>query len=130
MITEEELKQQEQDWAKEKKLLKRKIRIDKERKKMDTKANGKKFTTTKLLIFFLFLNCTLIEIFTGWATVKSIEIALLTGIYPDFSPLVTLIGSVVSEVIGFGVYAAKSAKENSRGGIIYDSALGNEDAVG
>ena len=37
----------------------------------------------------------------------------------DFSPLVTLIGAVVSEVIGFAVYAIKATKENTANGITY-----------
>ena len=49
----------------------------------------------------------------------------------DFSPLVTLIGSVIGEVIGFAIYSLKSAKENSEGGIVYDSIFRNkEDANG
>ena len=46
---------------------------------------------------------------------------------PDFTPLVTLIGAVVSEVIGFGVYSLKSTKENTVGGIVYDSVINNSD---
>ena len=42
---------------------------------------------------------------------------------PDFTPLVTLIGAVVSEVIGFAIYAIKSAKENTEGGIIYETTM-------
>ena len=42
---------------------------------------------------------------------------------PDFTPLVALIGAVVSEVVGYAVYALKSAKENTVGGITYESAM-------
>jgi len=42
---------------------------------------------------------------------------------PDFSPLVTLIGAVVSEVIGFAIYSIKATKENTKGGIVYDTAM-------
>lgn len=83
----------------------------------------KKITMTKFLIFFLFLNCTIIELFTGWVTVKSLEITQLTGAQTDFTPLITLIGSAVSEVIGFAIYALKSIKENTIGGIVYDNAI-------
>lgn len=34
-----------------------------------------------------------------------------------------LITTVVAEVIGFGVYALKSAKENTEGGIIYETTM-------
>ena len=82
-----------------------------------------------MLILFLFINCTLIEIFTGWVTVKSFSYSLITGNAIDFSPLVTLIGSVIGEVIGFAIYSLKSAKENSEGGIIYDSIFRNKESA-
>lgn len=49
-------------------------------------------------------------------------IAKTTGMV-DFSPIVTLIGAVVGEVIGFAIYAAKSTKENTEGGIIYQNMM-------
>ncbi len=126
MLDEKKLIQEEKDWAKNKQLLKRKIKIEKDKAKLRNSLKDKsKLTTTKLLILFLFINCTIIELFTGWATIQSIQLALQTGLAPDFTPLVTLIGAVVGEVIGFAVYAAKSVKENTIGGIIYDSALNN-----
>lgn len=82
-----------------------------------------KKSTTKLLIAFLFLNCTLIELFTGWVTVQNILLVKSAGAPLDFTPLVTLIGAVVGEVMGFAIYAAKSAKENTAGGIVYDSIM-------
>ena len=89
----------------------------------------KKMSTSKLLILFLFINCTLIEIFTGWSTVAMLSIAATTGIL-DFSPLVTLIGAVVGEVIGYGIYSAKAAKENTAGGLTYDLAMLNAENEG
>jgi hypothetical protein len=83
----------------------------------------KKISTTKILMFFLFINCTLIEIFTGWVTIANLELARDFGIPIDFTPLVTLVGAVVSEVLGLAVYAAKSVKENTSGGIIYETAM-------
>lgn len=126
MLDEKQLAQEEKDWAKNKQLLKRKIKIEKDKAKLrNSLKNKSKLTTTKLLILFLFINCTIIEIFTGWATVQSIQLTLQTGVAPDFTPLVTLIGAVVGEVVGFAVYAVKSTKENTVGGIVYDSALNN-----
>lgn len=83
----------------------------------------KKISTTKILIAFLFINCTLLEIFTGWVTVENLILARDFGISIDFTPLVTLIGIVLGEVFGFAVYAAKSAKENTTGGIQYEAAM-------
>lgn len=128
MLDEKKLVQEEKDWAKNKQLLKRKIKIEKDKAKLRNSLKDKsKLTTTKLLILFLFINCTIIELFTGWATIQSIQLALQTGLAPDFTPLVTLIGAVVGEVVGFAVYAVKSTKENTVGGIVYDSALNNND---
>lgn len=126
MLDEKALAREEKDWAKNKQLLKRKIKIEKDKAKLRNSLKDKsKLTTTKLLILFLFINCTIIELFTGWATIQSIQLTIQTGLAPDFTPLVTLIGAVVGEVIGFAVYAAKSTKENTAGGIVYDCALNN-----
>ena len=126
----EKIIKEEQDWADYKKYLIRKIKLI-EDKESFLLENKKKISTSKILILFLFINCTIIEIFTGWVTVKSFSYSLITGNSIDFSPLVTLIGSVIGEVIGFAIYSLKSAKENSEGGIVYDSIFRNkEDANG
>jgi len=78
-----------------------------------------KLTTSKLLTFLLFLNCTAIEIFTGWVIINNIKIATILMTPPDLSPLIALIGAVVGETIGFAIYCIKAAKENCKGGIIY-----------
>lgn len=83
------------------------------------KKEKKKISTSKLLMLFLFINCTIIELFTGWVTIQMFQCAIMWGMGLDFTPLVTLIGSVVGEVIGFAVYAIKAAKENTQGGITY-----------
>ena len=83
----------------------------------------KKFSTTKLFMVFLFINCTAIEIFTGWATVRNLFLAEHFNTPIDFTPLVTLIGVVLGEVLSFGIYALKSMKENTVGGIVYDNAM-------
>ena len=119
---EREIVLQEKQWEKEKSLQERKYKIKKEKRELKS-LYGFKLPTSKLLILFLFINCTLIELFTGWVTIKSIDLATLTMVGPDFTPLVTLIGAVVSEVIGFAIYAIKSAKENTEGGIIYETRM-------
>lgn len=81
---------------------------------------GKKISTTKLLITFLFINCTLLEIFTGWITIWNLILARDVGATIDFTPLITLIGVVIGEVFGFAIYALKSMKENTKGGIVYE----------
>lgn len=90
----------------------------------------KKIPTTKKLMFFLFVNCTLIELFTGWVTIQNLILVREVGTALDFTPLVTLIGAVVGEVLSFAVYAVKSAKENTKGGIIYEAAFNNKSTAG
>lgn len=122
-LRRKEILQMEEEWEKEKELLELQQKIKREKRKLHNPFAN--LTTSKLLILFLFINCTLIELFTGWVTIKMFALAFATGAMMDFTPLVTLIGAVVGEVIGFAVYALKSMKENTCGGIIYDSALKN-----
>lgn len=115
-----EIERAEKMWAMEKPIIERRNQLLDEQN--EVKKRKQKLATSKLLILFLFVNCSVIEIFTGWATVRMLNIAANTGLI-DFTPLVTLIGAVVSEVFGYAVYALKSAKENAAGGIIYDMAM-------
>jgi hypothetical protein len=55
----------------------------------------------KLIIIFIFLNCTVVEGYSMWVMYKLM----------DLSALYTLITAVVGETIAFAVYAAKSYKE-------------------
>lgn len=113
---EHEIKREEIYWNAEKVILKRKQKLREEKREM---RKPKKMSTTKLLVGFLFVNCTIVELFTGWATAQSLKISYMTGNPMDFSPLVTLIGAVVTEVMGFAVYAVKATKENTANGITY-----------
>lgn len=83
----------------------------------------KKTSTSKKLIWFLFGNCAVLELVVILVTFQSLNLASQIGIMPDFTPLITLIGVVVSEVIGYAIYSLKSTKENSAGGITYDMAM-------
>lgn len=112
----------EHRWQKEKEVLERKYKLKQEKKEFK-KQFLPKISTSKLLILFLFINCTIIELFTGFVTLKSLDLTTLTMANPDFTPLVALIGAVVSEVVGYAVYALKSAKENTAGGITYETAM-------
>ena len=119
---EREITIKEHRWQREKEVLERKYKLKQEKKEFK-KRFLPKISTSKLLIFFLFLNCTIIELFTGFVTLKSLDLTTLTMANPDFTPLITLIGAVVSEVVGYAVYALKSAKENTAGGITYETAM-------
>ena len=112
------LRKKQKEWKEEKEILIEEIKIKKEKEEI----KNKKLTMSKKIILFLFINCTLIELFTGYITLLDLEIAKTTGVV-DFTPIVTLIAAVVSEVIGFAVYAIKSTKQNMQGGIIYQSMM-------
>lgn len=118
----EDVLRQEQDWLKKKSILEKQYSLREEKKSFFEKHKSKKRTTNKKLITFLFVNCSIIEAFTLWITVQSMYLAADAMMTPDFTPLVTLVGAAVSEVIGYAIYAAKSTKENTEGGIVYMQA--------
>ena len=82
----------------------------------------KKTTTSKKLILFLFINCVVIEIFAMVMIALNLVFTKDSGYSPDFSPLNALIGAIVGEVIGFGIYCVKSTLENREGGVTYLNA--------
>lgn len=124
-----QIEAEERVWNIERELLLRKSELEEE--KAQFKKKRKRANTSKLLIAFLFISCTTIEIFTGYVTLKMLSVAMINGSSMDFSPLVTLIGAVVSEVIGYAVYSIKSTKENCVGGVVYETAMQkNNNAVG
>lgn len=106
-------------WQKDKPLLiaEQDIIQDKKDVKNRNKISKQGLTTTKRLMLFLFISCTIIQIFTLAATAYGIS----QGVY-DFSALQLLITAVVGEVVAFAIYAIKSLKENTKGGIVYESA--------
>ena len=118
-----QVEQEEERWKLEKPLRERQAAIRNDKAEFENKK--RKISTSKLLIIFLFINCTLIEIFTGWAMVKMLSLALIAGTMIDFTPLVALIGAVVGEVFSYAIYSLKSTKENTVGGIVYDSVINN-----
>lgn len=109
------------DWDKEKQYLnlQQDIKHEREQIKNKYKEQKRKLTTTKFLMFFLFISCSVVELFTIYITIKIINI----GFEIDLTPLTMLITAVVAEVIGFAIYSLKSSKENTKGGIIYETAL-------
>lgn len=114
----------EMAWKAEKNILERKIALKEEKQQFKKKI---KKSTSKMLIAFLFFNFTLIELFTGYITVKQLLISSQLGLAVDFTPLVTLIGAVVGEVMSFAIYSLKAAKENSAGGIVYEKYMKDTD---
>ena len=114
------INQQKEQLQKKKEYLLKKQQIKELKRGFRTKI---KLSTSKILMYFLFLNCTAIEIFTGIVTIINLNIAREIGINPDLTPLVTLIGAGVTQTIGFAIYSIKAAKENCRDGIVYQQAM-------
>ena len=127
MVTEKELQEKELAWEKEKDLLERELKIKQEKEELKLKAKGEKakMSTTKRIVWWMFINCTLIEMLTVWALYKNFELATIFGTGVDFSPLVALIGAVIGEVMVFATYAVKAKAENTVGGIEYQRMVHN-----
>ena len=110
-------------WEREKVILQSQQQIEEERYKLKKRSWDVKLPFSKLLMIFLFINFTILEIFTGWVTISSFTLAYAIGVMPDFSPLITLLGAIIGETISFGIYSAKAKAENTKGGIAYDLAM-------
>ena len=110
-------------WDAEKPLIEMQNQIDEEKKEAFNKHKQlKRPTWSKALLAILTVNFILLEVFIGWITVKSFSLALMTGVMPDFTPLVTLIGVVAGHTVSYWIYSAKSKAENTEGGITYEMA--------
>ena len=121
MTMKEKVLKKLEKWQSKRQMLKLKQQIKKEKRELK-EIGRKKITTTKFLMYFLFLSCTMVEVFTLYITLHTINL----GLMPDYGPLQMLITAVVSEVIGFAIYALKSTKENTKGGIVYQTAIMNQ----
>ena len=79
----------------------------------------KKPSFSKLMLLFLIINCSVIEIFSMVAM----------WVFQDLSPLGGLIAAICTETIGCVGYFAKSARENSVNGITYSLAMREQDRI-
>ena len=115
--TEDEIKQEKKRQEKfDKQCKKAVIKAKKKRRKQElhklTNKYGpsrvpKKFdlsTTTKQLMLFIFLSCTIVEIYSMYVMYA----------FQDLSALQSLITAVIGEVMAFAVYAIKSYKETKQ----------------
>ena len=111
-------------WKKETQLLivKNALKEDKKKIKQQYKKERQKLPTSKFLMFFLFTSCSIVQIFTMYVTIKGMNM----GLGANFGPLQMLITSIVGEVIGYAVYSLKALKQNTKGGIVYETALMNQ----
>ena len=60
-----------------------------------------KFTTSKLLMYLIFLNCTVIEVYSMYVMYS----------LSDLSSLYSLIGAVCGESLSYAIYSAKAFSE-------------------
>lgn len=104
------LKARESYWEEEKPLFEREITLTEDIRKTRDK---KKLSTTKLIVAFIFLNCTIVEIYS----------MIVMYQLRDISSLYALITAVIGETISFAVYSAKATKENTVGGMTYEMAM-------
>ena len=115
---------QEKLWLQLKPILQKENKLEQERKEVQNEKNKIKLPSwTKMLLVFLFINFTILELFIGYVTIQSFTLAFAVGMMPDFTPLVTLIGLVAGETISYGAYCAKSKAENIEGGVVHDTAM-------
>lgn len=110
-------------WEREKVVLESEQQIEEERYSLKKRSWDRKMPFGKMLMIFLFINFTLLEIFTGWVTISTFSLAYAIGAMPDFMPLITLLGAIIGETLSFGIYSAKSKAENTKGGIVFESAM-------
>ena len=79
----------------------------------------KKPAFSKLMLLFLIINCSVIEVFS----------MVCMWCFRDLTPLGGLIAAVCTETIGTIGYFIKSAKENSESGITYSLAMREQDRI-
>lgn len=117
---QQKLAKKQEKWEQEKPIVigKQDLKEDKIFTKRRLRREKKALTTTKFLMLFLFISCTAIQAFTLIITILSMQ----QGVY-DFTALQMLITAVVGQVIAFAVYSLKSLKENTKGGIVYQTAM-------
>lgn len=115
-MTQQKLEKKLQQWEKKREYIIAKEKIKAEKQEIKNKY---KPSTSKFLMAFLFINCSIIELYTMFVIIYSMRM----GFQADFGPLQMLITAVVAQVIGYAIYSLKASKENSAGGIVYETAI-------
>lgn len=99
--TLEELEHEKKQLEEEEELYKKRAEIKELKKSM---RKFQKPTTTKLVMAFIFINCTVVEVYSMWVMWYLL----------DLSSLYALITAVISESISFAIYAAKAYNETKQ----------------
>lgn len=77
------------------------------------KSKKKKISTTKFVMFYLFFILNLILIYS----------LIAMWHFEDLTHLGVLITDIIGQVIVFLIYCVKSAKENSKNGIVFETTI-------
>ncbi len=115
-LAEHERKLQEVENQGQRKLMADELK----RKKEEYWPRPKWPPTAKIALGYIFLSCTAVQIYSMVAMWH----------FEDLSALYSLIGATVGETISYCAYAAKSARENARGGIVHDMAMKAQEGNG
>ena len=83
------------------KVRERDLEIEEIRSSNIVTIEKKKVSTTKLLMLFIFGNCTIVEVYSMW----------VMYVLGDLSALYALIGAVITESISFAIYCVKAFNE-------------------
>jgi hypothetical protein len=83
------------------KVRERDLEIEEIRSSNTVTIEKKKVSTTKLLMLFIFGNCTIVEAYSMW----------VMYVLGDLSALYALIGAVITESISFAIYCVKAFNE-------------------
>ncbi len=119
-MTERELKKHRRKLREIEAAGERKLLRDELKKKKAKYWPKKKWpSTAKLAMAYIFASCTAVQIYSMAAMWH----------FADLSALYSLIGATVGEVISYCAYAAKSAKENTKGGIVHDMAMKSQEGA-
>lgn len=114
MLTQREMREHRAKLRKIERAGERKQLKDELRAKRQEYWPPKKWpSTSKMAMAYIFISCTAVQIYSMVAMWH----------FGDLSALYSLIGATVAEGIAFCSYEAKSARENTKGGIVHDIAM-------
>ena len=112
-FTIKEKDQLDKEERRHKKLLKKElIKLDKRKKKQELREISEQYkyvseakqkrTTSKVLMYFILANCTMIELYS----------MVVMFVLKDLSALYSLIGAVIGQSVSYAIYCTKSFKES------------------
>lgn len=113
-ISQKEYEKKLKNIQKKNKTLKYKQKLDKEKYKYKNKL--KLPSTSKLMVVYLFILLNIIVVYSMIAMWK----------FEDLSYLSVLITDIAAQIVTFITYTIKSTKENTAGGIIFETAMRQE----